>query len=200
MNAEIQRLLASFSHEKDPVKRREIDARIWAEYGVEMAVLVVDMSQFSLMTQRYGIVHFLSTVLRMQLAVRPVIGKFGGSIVKFEADNCFAVFPEPAAAIQAGLALMRAIAVDNETAEENAGISVSCGIDYGRFLLLDGKDFYGSAVNFASKLGEEVARPGEILVTAQAMALVPEEARPQHEMRTIETFGIPVNVCLIRVA
>lgn len=199
MNAEIQELLTSFSTETDPAKRREIDARIWAEYGVEMAVLVVDMSQFSTMTLRFGIVHFLSTVIRMRLTAQPIIGSIGGSVVKFEADNCFAVFPDTSSAIQAGVALIQAVKSGNQAAAEDAGISISCGIDYGRFLLIDGKDFYGSAVNLASKLGEDVAKPGEILVTAQAMALVPEEARPRHETRSVEISGLTIAVCSIRV-
>ena len=199
MNAEIQALIASFSAETDPEKRRDIDARVWAEYGVEMAVLVIDMSQFSTMTQRFGIVHFLSTVIRMQLTAQPIIRSFGGSIVKFEADNCYAIFPDTYSAIQAGVALNRAVDSENQTVADNARISIGCGIDYGRFLLVEGKDFYGSAVNLASKLGEDVAKPGEILVTAQAMALVPEGMRPRHERQSIELSGITITACSIMI-
>jgi class 3 adenylate cyclase len=197
MNAEILELLTSFSVESDRVKRREIDARIWATYGVEMAVLVIDMSQFSTMTQRFGIVHFLSTVIRMRQTAQPIIERCGGSVVKFEADNCFAVFPDTASAIRAGIALIQAVKSGNKSVAEDAGISISCGIDYGRFLLVDGKDFYGSAVNFASKLGEDAALPGEILVTAQALALVPETERPRHETRTVEMSGVTITGCSI---
>ena len=197
MNADIQELLTSFSHESDPAKRRAIDARIWSEYGVEMAVLVIDMSQFSTMTQRYGIVHFLSTVIRMRLMAQPVIEKFQGTVVKFEADNCFAIFPDVASAIAASIALVQSVNTGNQAVAEDSGISVSCGVDYGRFLLVDGKDFYGSAVNIASKLGEDAARPGEILVTAQAMALVDEKARPRYETRSLEISGITITACSI---
>ena len=139
MNADIQELLTSFSHESDPAKRRAIDARIWSEYGVEMAVLVIDMSQFSTMTQRYGIVHFLSTVIRMRLTAQPVIEKFQGTVVKFEADNCFAIFPDVASAIAASIALVQSVNTGNQAVAEDSGISVSCGVDYGRFLLVDEK-------------------------------------------------------------
>ena len=197
MNADIQELLTSFSHESDPAKRRAIDARIWSEYGVEMAVLVIDMSQFSTMTQRYGIVHFLSTVIRMRLTAQPVIEKFQGTVVKFEADNCFAIFPDVASAIAASIALVQSVNTGNQAVAEDSGISVSCGVDYGRFLLVDGKDFYGSAVNIASKLGEDAARSGEILVTAQAMALVDEKVRPRYETRSVEISGTTINACSI---
>jgi class 3 adenylate cyclase len=162
-------------------------------------VLVVDMSQFSTITQRLGIVHFLSTVMRMRLMAQPIIRSLGGTVVKFEADNCFAVFPDTASAIQAAVALNRAVDSENETVAENAKISISCGIDYGRFLLVDGKDFYGSAVNIASKLGEDVAGPGEILATAQAVALIPEAARPRHERRSVELSGVAITACSIEI-
>ena len=50
------------------------------------------MSGFSLLTRRYGIVHYLSMVRRMQEVTRPIVHDHSGSVVKFEADNGFAVF------------------------------------------------------------------------------------------------------------
>ena len=41
---------------------------------------------------------------------------------------------------------------------EDLDIYISCGIDYGRILLVDDKDCFGDAVNRASKLGEDVRR------------------------------------------
>ncbi len=46
---------------------------LWAEYGAEYAVFVLDMSGFSLLTRKYGIVHYLSMVRRMQLTTEPIV-------------------------------------------------------------------------------------------------------------------------------
>ena len=71
--------------------------------GTERAVLVLDMSGFSLLTRRHGVIHYLSMVRRMQETVRPIVHDHEGSIVKFEADNGFAVFPDPESAIRAAI-------------------------------------------------------------------------------------------------
>ena len=43
----------------------------------------------------------------------------------------------------------------------------SIGIDYGRFLYVNTSDCFGDPVNRAYKLGEDIARPEEILVTQE---------------------------------
>src|SRR6266540_2394339 len=88
-----QELLLNFSQSEEIDERYEIENTLWAEYGAEYAVFVLDMSGFSLITRKYGIVHYLSMVRRMQLTTEPIVKSYGGSMIKYEADNCFAVFP-----------------------------------------------------------------------------------------------------------
>ena len=85
--------------------------------------------------------------------------------MKFDADNLMAVFADVAPAVEAAVRINRTLARDS-----CAGIacSVGVGIDYGRFLMIPGEDCYGDTVNIAYKLGEDVARPGEILLTSAA--------------------------------
>jgi len=153
--------------------RAAVEAELWAAFGVEGAVVVLDMAGFSLLTLRHGIVHYLAMVQRMQRIVRPVVERHLGSVVKFEADNCFARFPEVEPAIAAAVEIHRAFTHLNALRDARSDITVSTGIDFGQFLLVDGgRDYFGSPVNLASKLGEDVARPGEILVSAEAVKRV----------------------------
>ena len=94
----------------------------------------------------------------------------GGTPVKFEADNCFAMFPTVDDAIECALSLNTAFDKANEGTPDELDIRVAIGIDFGRILLVDGSDFFGHPVNRASKLGEDLARPGEVLVTIEAAA------------------------------
>ena len=50
------------------------------------------------------------------------------------------------------------------SAEKQVSISVTCGLEVGNLLLLVG-DYYGDAVNVASKLGEDHAEAGQILIS-----------------------------------
>ncbi len=170
-NARFQSLLLQFSEEPDEAKRQAIDRVLWDEYGREAAVLVLDMSGFSQLTHRFGLVHYLSMVRRMQLTADPIVRGCGGTPVKFEADNCFAMFPTVDDAIACAFALNAAFDAANVATPDELDIRVAIGIDHGRILLVDGNDFFGHPVNRASKLGEDLARPGEVLVAAEAMAL-----------------------------
>lgn len=177
MTETLREFLLEYSHAKDEDARDCIEAEVWRQYGAERTVLVLDMSGFSLLTRRHGVVHYLSMVRRMHETVRPIVHEFGGSMVKFEADNAFAVFPEPEAGVRAAIAVNTAAAVENAGHAAEFGIQLSSGIDHGLILLIEGQDFFGDAVNVASKLGEDLAEPGEILVSKAAADLLPPTSK-----------------------
>ncbi|MFN8413430.1 MAG: adenylate/guanylate cyclase domain-containing protein [Anaerolineales bacterium] len=171
-----QDLLLSFSKETEVEERKKLEAIIWQEYGTENTVLVLDMSGFSLLTRKYGIVHYLSMVRRMQLTTEPIIKSHGGTIIKFEADNCFAVLPDPLAATRAAITLQLAFNAANLLTDEELDIHIAIGIDYGKVLIIDNMDCFGDTVNRASKMGEDIGNAGEILISKEAMELIPADA------------------------
>lgn len=173
MKFEFGELLLQYAHSHSPDEKQAIEEKLWSQFGVEEAVFVLDMSGFSRLTQKFGVIHYLSMVRRMQLRVEPIVTNHGGRIVKFEADNCFARFPRTVDAIHAAIAVNEAFAEDNIHVSEDLDIRVSCGIDYGRFLLIRGTDYFGDPVNRACKLGEDVGEPGEILVTQEGILSIP---------------------------
>lgn len=174
----------------DPEHRHAIEQEIWATYGRDFAVLVLDMSGFSLLTQRHGIVYYLAMVRRMQRAVAPIITAHGGAVVKFEADDCFAVFGHPQHAAEASLAIHAALAADPHPDM----IRVSIGIDAGRVLMVDNLDVFGNAVNRACKLGEDIAEAGETLITQEAFATIPASAGLHGRKVRVAISGIEMEV------
>ena len=153
----------------DKAERRTLEKTIWRAYGKQAAVMVLDMSGFSLLTRTQGILRFLGMVRRMQAVTRPVVEGAGGAVVKYEADNLYAVFPEVRNAIEAAIRINVALGAQNFLTEDSQDIHVSIGIAWGEILLIPGKDFYGDAVNIAAKLGEDLAERSEILVDAHAL-------------------------------
>ena len=153
----------------DFAERKRIEEDIWKQFGAERTVLVLDMSRFSLLTRRHGVVHYLSMVRRMQEIVRPIFHDHRGSVIKFEADNAFAIFPDPESGIRAAIAMNAAIDRENAGYPDEFEIGLSCGLDHGRILLVEDHDYYGDPVNTACKLGEDLAEAGEILVANSAM-------------------------------
>lgn len=189
--------LLEYSHAADDETRGQIEAEIWRQYGAERTVLVLDMSGFSLLTRRHGVVHYLSMVRRMHETVRPIVHDLGGSVVKFEADNAFTVFPGPDAGIQAAIAINAATQAENVGYAAEFGIQLTSGIDHGRILLIEGQDFFGDAVNIASKLGEELAEPGEILVSKTAIDLLPTPAKFSGRLVEFSVSGIHLDALSI---
>lgn len=187
-----QNLLLKFSQESSPETRGAIEAELWNEYGTEQVIFVLDMSGFSLLTRKHGIIHYLSMVRRMQLTAEPIIESFGGTVIKFEADNCFAVFPDTPPAIQAAIALQLAFDAGNLVTPDDFDVHISCGIDYGKILIVGNEDCFGDAVNRACKLGEDAATAGEILVTREAMERLPPDAGMKSKPIEISISGITI--------
>jgi class 3 adenylate cyclase len=144
-----------------PEDRAALEEEVWREFGVTMAVMALDMSQFSASVRRSGIVTYLQRIRRMRVLTAPLVAAAGGEVVKYEADNMMAVFPDVPQAVAA------AVAIDREFAREGR-IAAGIGIDHGRFLRIPEHDCFGDPVNIAFKLGEDVAQAGEILITAAA--------------------------------
>jgi adenylate cyclase len=151
-----------------PEKMAEIDAQINAAFSQNHAIMVIDMSGFSRTTVRYGIIHFLAMIHRMHAIVKPVIADYGGTVVKEEADNIFAVFPDVKSAVQAAIDSLKHTGAVNTTLPPEMDIYLCIGIGCGDVLMLEGEDMYGSEFNLASKLGEDLAEQGEILLTDSA--------------------------------
>jgi class 3 adenylate cyclase len=194
MDPHFEELLLQYAQAESPNQRREIHDALWERFGRKKAVLVMDMSGFSLLTQRFGIVHYLSMVKRMQITTTPIVERHGGTVVKFEADNCFAMFDAVASAVEAAVALNTAFAAVNQFTDDELDIRVSIGIDFGEVLLIGGPDYFGDAVNRASKIGEDVAGPGEIILTEAALANFPPGGRPAGEQLELSLSGIRLTV------
>jgi adenylate cyclase len=115
-------------------------------------------------------------------------------VVKFEADNCFGMLDDPLSAVRAAIALNTAFFAMNVLTEDEFDIRVSIGIDFGDVLLIGGPDYFGNPVNFVSKIGEDIAGPGEILVTETEFKQIPETAGIQGHKMKLDIAGIPVKV------
>jgi class 3 adenylate cyclase len=98
-----------------------------------------------------------------------VVRKSGGEIVKVEGDSLLIRYDDVNDAVRGVLALDDAIQAYNRKRPENEQVHFSYGIGYGDVLDID-DDMFGLEVNLASKIGEDLAQPGEALLTPSAAA------------------------------
>ena len=168
-------------------QRAAVEAAIWQRYGVDRAVLALDMSEFSLSVRRDGVLSYLCRIRRMHAVTEPVVTGHGGEVVKYEADNLLAVFPSAREALAAALE-MRHLLMNDRLAQP-----VSIGLSYGRILLIPGYDSHGDATNVAFKLGEDVALTGEILASTEFVGALGEHPPASFEMQTITISGLKLD-------
>lgn len=192
-------LLLQYSNYVGSNQGEEIERELWAKFGTTATVLVVDMSGYSRSVRNHGVVHYLSMIRRLQDTLQPIVEDFGGSIVGFMADNVDARFDSPGDAIQACIALNLALDSANITTPAELDVHVSCGIDHGECLIPYKSGMYGNPVIRASKLGEDFGSPGQILVTKEAMELVPAQLGIFYECINVELAGESVEVHSINV-
>jgi adenylate cyclase len=160
---------------ENPERRAEISAEIEAAFTRQAAVFVLDMSGFSRTTQAHGVVSFLLMIHQMRLLAVPVIEAHGGKLVKAEADNLYCLFPEVAPAVAAARDITRRLDTVNVLLPATRRLYASVGIGYGAILTPGDEDLFGDEVNLASKLGEDVADGGMVLLTEAARANLPAE-------------------------
>jgi adenylate cyclase len=86
----------------------------------------------------------------------------------------------------------------NVHTQEEFNIRVGIGIDYGEVLLIGGPDYFGMAVNRASKLGEDVANSGEILITKTAFDILPADAGIEAKPLELSISGLKLDALVIK--
>ena len=142
-----------------------IDARIWDLFGERWAVMFTDLSGFSRMTADFGITHFLQVTHESHRLTFPIIEAFDGILLKIEADSLLVIFRSPARSMQCALEIQSSAGKYNQERSENESLHLCIGLGYGDMLRVGDQDVFGYEVNAASRLGEDTADRGEILVT-----------------------------------
>ncbi|MBN1241094.1 MAG: adenylate/guanylate cyclase domain-containing protein [Spirochaetales bacterium] len=145
--------------------RARIDQRIWDLFGEDWAVMFTDLSGFSRNVAEFGIIHFLQTIFESERILVPVLEANDGILLKTEGDSMLVIFRKPAKALQAAVSMQHACASYNTGRADEEKVLLCVGLGYGTMLRIGDSDVFGREVNAASKLGEDTAGAGEILVT-----------------------------------
>lgn len=150
---------------KPGADKAKIDGRIWDLFGEEWCVMFTDLAGFSRGVEKFGIIHFLQTIVEAERLLIPVIGEHDGILLKIEGDSFLVIFRKARKAIQCSLSMHETLRRYNETKPDEEKILLCIGLGYGRMLRIGDSDVFSAEVNAASKLGEDIAKAWDILVT-----------------------------------
>jgi hypothetical protein len=123
--------------------------------------------------------------------MREATVKAGGTVIRTQGDGMLSTFPTAKAAFDA--------AREMQDAHEGSPLSIKIGIHFGATLTGVGGDVYGDAVNMAARISSQ-ARPGETLLSGDAVNLLPPKYQPRLRVLDSQTFKgktVPSNVYIV---
>ena len=183
-----------------PAKRPEMDCKVFPALFRRRAIVFTDTADFTLRAARDGILHFLMVFESVAEEAARIVGKTGGDLVKAEGDSLLLRYDDVNAACRGVAELEAALQRVNRGRPENEQLHFSYGVGYGDVLDLD-EDMFGLEVNLAAKLGEDLAEPGEALLTPAAAAAVDAATLKRLVAFRVITFGtqsVPVQRLKLR--
>ena len=146
-------------------------------FRANVAILVVDFSSMRRRMDAFGIVPALLDIRMAMSTYLPAVEASQGRVIKSVADTVFAVFDSSAQGLRAALEGHHRMAEFNANRGgdicrgiPNAPIYPKAGLGFGESLLTPEGNLYGTEVNRAFILGEDVARNCEILASVQFVA------------------------------
>ena len=142
-----------------------IDRRIWDLFGERWAIMFTDLSGFSRNVAEFGIVHFLQVIYEAEQLLMPLIEAHDGILLKVEGDSYLVIFRNPEKAVAAAVAMQRTLITYNKGRVAHEQVLLGVGLGFGDVLRIGDTDVFGAEVNAASKLGEDTAGAGDILIT-----------------------------------
>jgi class 3 adenylate cyclase len=145
--------------------KEQIDARIWDLFGEEWCVMFTDLAGFSRNVAEFGIIHFLQTIVESERMLVPVIEDYDGILLKTEGDSFLVIFRKVKKAVLCAIKMQESLQDYNQSRSAEEKVLLCVGIGYGKMLHIGDTEVFGQEVNAASKLGEDIARSGEIIVT-----------------------------------
>jgi class 3 adenylate cyclase len=138
------------------------EAAVWAEpsaAGAVHTILFTDVEGSTALTQRLGDAKAREVLRAHELIVREALRSHGGSEVKMLGDGFMASFPSGTRALECAIAMQRAFAEHNESADEP--LRVRIGLNAGE-PIEEEKDLFGMTVIVAARIAAKAAG-GEIL-------------------------------------
>jgi class 3 adenylate cyclase len=143
------------------------------KYCHQKAILDIDMTGFTLSAFEVGEIDSLTRIFDAQRVLLPVLQDHGAQLIRCFADDVVALFEDPGVAVDAALEIHERIRQFNASSLASAHPTICCaGIGYGSVFAIGPNLAQGDEMNRAAKLGEDIARGNETLITERAYEAV----------------------------
>jgi class 3 adenylate cyclase len=148
-------------------------AELDAKYVHRKAILTLDLTGFTEHCMYHHPAHAFLRILDAQKICVPVLQEHGASLIRAFADDLVGLFDDPVPALEAAFEMHRRVAAFNASELRGPDPAECCiGIGFGDVYAIGMNRAMGDEMNRAAKLGEEIARGGETLVTGNLHAML----------------------------
>ena len=138
-------------------------------YQQQSTILSIDMTGFTVSAMNMGELPSLLRILDAQKVCIPVLKDFSARLIRCFADDIVAIFDDPNNAINAAFEIHRRVELFRHSPQaSNDPTQCSIGIGHGKVFAIGPDLSQGDEMNRASKLGEDIARANETLLTEKA--------------------------------
>ena len=152
------------------------------KYHWKRAVLSIDMTGYTASARQYGELQSMLRILNAQRVVIPVMQEFGAELIRCFADDVVALFEDPDSALDTAFEIHRRVQLFNRSSLATEDPTLCCaGIGFGQLFAIGPNLAQGDEMNQASKLGEDIARANETLITERAHAAMVSRADVRFE-------------------
>jgi len=170
-----------------------------SKYLTKAAILCLDMTGLARATMERGELCSFFRILDVQKVCGPIFHQFNARHIRAFADNFTVLFDDPNDALIAAFEVHRRIQFFNlsEIASED---SAQCciGIGYGEVYAIGIDQAMGDEMNRASKLGEDIAKGSETLITERVYDALKERNDCIFRRRIHEEIPFPFYEALNR--
>ncbi len=130
------------------------------EHDTLRVILFTDLEKHTAMMQRLGDERGRAILREHEIITREALASYGGAEVKTMGDSFMASFGSATRALECAIAIQKAFADRNETADEQ--LRVRCGLSAGEPIAED-DDLFGSSVILAARIADQ-AKGSEIVL------------------------------------
>jgi class 3 adenylate cyclase len=177
-------------------ERSKLDDLLRQRFRHEVTLLFTDIQGSTAYFERWGDLGGRQMVQRHNDLLFPLITQHQGTVLKTIGDAIMASFAEPATAVQAAMAMQRALRDYNRDREAAEQIHIRIGLNSGR-ALVEPRDIFGDVVNAAARV-EACALPDQILISEATYRRLPATI-PSRLLGTQEVRGKAAPIQLYEV-
>jgi class 3 adenylate cyclase len=134
------------------------------------AILAADVAGYSRLVENDEEGTLTQWKAHWHALLEPKIKEFHGRIVRVIGDGVLVEFASVVDAVRCAVEVQRGMAARNAEVPHDKRIEFRMGINFGE-LIIDGRDFWGDAVNIAARL-EALAEPGGICVSGRVQETI----------------------------